>query len=975
MFKGVVMKLADRMDTQDVTVTHDAVPGRLRLRVRRLRASPGLGRGLERGLAGHDGIRRVRAGATTGSLLVTYDPVVPAEEIIERVRGLLAVPLPANDLLPAVPGEPWHCLPEPALYDRLGSRRGGLSTGEAGESLRRHGPNRVTPVPPRSGPAIFADQFRSLPVGMLAVAAGLSILTGGLADAAVILGVVMINAGIGTATELQSERTIRSLSTVTRPFARVLRDGAPSDVAAEAVVMGDILVLSQGGLVAADARVIEACDLTVNEALLTGESLPVGKTAGCLADAATPVADRSNMVYQGTVVTGGSGRALVVATGTHTEMAGIQALLEATEQPATPMQRQLHRMGNQLVWTSAAICAGVFGLGLMRGYGLIPMAQSAIALAVAALPEGLPTVATTTLALGVKDMRDHQVLVRRLAAVETLGAVNVICFDKTGTLTLNRMSVVSLATVTRMVEVVEGRFRDGGQPIQPRGDLDLRQLLRVVALCNEAELDDAGPRGSPTEVALVQAAQQAGIDVTELRRRQPLCELAPRTEHRPLMTSVHHAGDARLVAVKGSPEEVLALCRWCQVDGRLMPLDEARRAAIRTQNQDMAAAALRVLGVAFRKLAPGDEVEEEGLAWLGLVGMADPIRPGMPELMSRFHAAGIETAMITGDQPATAHAVARQLGLARVYARVGPSEKLRIVQALQRNGRVVAMTGDGVNDSPALRAADVGVAMGHGGTDVARDAADLILEDDRLETMAVAVARGRTIYRNIRKAIRYLLTTNMSEIQVMLAATALGLGPPLAPMQLLWINLVTDIFPGLALALEPPAPDVLRQRPRDPAEPILHRGSLGRMLAESTALSAGALAAYGWGMARYGSGGARAPTLAFHSLVSAQLLYAVSCRTERGGWAERRRRPANPWLTWALGGSFLAQGLLAATPGLRRLFGMAPMSLLDLGVVAAGGVLPVLAIEAARATRSAASRSSSGSGSNTAHRGPGRRRR
>jgi Ca2+-transporting ATPase len=241
--------------------------------------------------------------------------------------------------------------------------------------------------------------------------------------------------------------------------------------------------------------------------------------------------------------------------------------------------------------------------------------------------------------------------------------------------------------------------------------------------------------------------------------------------------------------------------------------------------------------------------------------------------------------------------------------------------------------------------------------------------------MAVAVARGRTIYRNIRKAIRYLLTTNMSEIQVMLAATALGLGPPLAPMQLLWINLVTDIFPGLALALEPPAPDVLRQRPRDPAEPILHRGSLGRMLAESTALSAGALAAYGWGMARYGSGGARAPTLAFHSLVSAQLLYAVSCRTERGGWAERRRRPANPWLTWALGGSFLAQGLLAATPGLRRLFGMAPMSLLDLGVVAAGGVLPVLAIEAARATRSAASRSSSGSGSNTAHRGPGRRRR
>jgi len=910
--------------------------------------------------------------------LATPSPPVPAAAPTPRA----ARPLAARQAAAAPStGLAWHAVPTDQVAANLGVSPGlGLASLEVERRLAEYGPNVFQQADPRSDLSIFLAQLNSLPVGLLGVAAAVTVATGGPVDAVVIGAVVLINAMIGFFTERQAERTIAALARLGPRHADVVRDGLRQRIGIEAIAPGDVVLLGPGSYVPADARLIGARRLSVDESALTGESVPVAKTAQLVFPAETPLGDRHNLVYMGTVVTGGDGVAIVTTTGPHTEIGGIQAMVEAAEAPETPMERQLHQLGTQLGLLSAGVCAAVFGVGVLRGISLLEMLKSAVSLAVAAVPEGLPAVATTTLALGVKEMQRRNVAVRELAAVETLGSVQVICLDKTGTLTRNRMTAVALHVDLEHLRVEDGRFfgRDGR--IEPLQRPCVWRLLEIASLCSEVEIGPNGTfNGTPTELALVEAAHAAAVDVARLRRHRPLLELRPRAEGRPLMSTLHDAGArGRLVAVKGSPAEVLQRCTYWCCDGRVEPLDEATREAIQYGNERMARDALRVLGIAYAEGDGGRDADARELIWLGLAGLTDPLRPGMPALMQQFHGAGIETVMITGDQSATAYAIGRELGLSngrplqildslaldkvdpelltglgrsvQVFARVSPAHKLRIVQALQRAGSVVAMTGDGINDGPALKAADIGVAMGGSGSEVARQVADVVVEDDNLTTLIEAVAQGRSIYANIRKSIHYMLSTNSAEIEVMFASLMLGLGQPLNPMQLLWINLITDIFPGLALSLEPTDPDLMRHPPRDPGEPVVRRQDLGRMAMESGVISLGTLAAYGFGLVRYGQG-AQAGTLAFNTLTLAQLLHSLSCRSDAPVLFGGHQLQPNPYLDLALGGSLALQGLAVLAPPLRALLGTSVPGLLDLAVMGAGAVLPLLLNEATKTVR------------------------
>jgi Ca2+-transporting ATPase len=568
------------------------------------------------------------------------------------------------------------------------------------------------------------------------------------------------------------------------------------------------------------------------------------------------------------------------------------------------------------------------------------------------------------------------VLIRRLEAVETLGSVQVICMDKTGTLTMNRMSVLSLYAGMERVTVADGDLFGAQGRVSPYVNDGLLRLIHVAVLCNETEVKGAQGayvlNGTATERALMQLAINSGVAVSQLRRQYPLLKVEYRAENRNYMGTLHatEAG-TQLLAVKGSPSEVLTLCRSYVKDGVKYELTEADRTAILNENERMAAEALRVLGFAYGE--EGIDIRQRSLVWLGLTGMADPVRRGVKELILLFHQAGIKTVMITGDQSATAYAIGKELSLnggghleildsshleridpqvlsslvqkIDIFARISPANKLQIVQGLQRAERVVAMTGDGINDGPALKAADIGIAMGHAGTDVARGVADVILEDDNLETMIVAISQGRTIYNNIRKSVHFLMSTNLSEIAVMLSSIAAGLGQPLNPMQLLWINLLTDVFPALALSVEPPEPDVLRQSPRDPHQPIISQADLKRYGLESLNITASVMASYGYGILRYGLG-PRANTLAFMTLTQAQLLHSYSCRSETHGIFSKDKLPSNRYLDLAAGGSLLLQILTVLVPGLRALLGTTPVGPVDALAIAGGAVLPFIINEA-----------------------------
>lgn len=1025
-----------------VSVVHDAVKGRARFKVEGLYRSDSLKSGIEAVLAGRVGISGFSVSILTGRVLVFYN----SGNTVESVAKVIEVAVKsysgngrsrANGRRPAQTEvapfayerkrngltekkdrgknrrrlrrsvthaeeqnvELWHSKNAFEVLDLVSvSPKAGLSGSAAEERLKKFGPNLLPESVPRSGLSIFLEQFKSLPVALLGIAAGISVATGGIVDALVIAGVVVINGVIGYTTETQAEKTIHSLKNLVRPSALCLRDGVLTTLPSEDIVPGDILALRPGSYISADARLIDATHLSVDESALTGESMPVIKSTASLSEEDIPLADRINMVYMGTLVTGGQGLAVVIATGKYTEIGKIQTLVGNAQPPETPMERQLDRMGTQLVYISGAVCGLVFIIGILRGYGLLHMLKSSIALAVAAVPEGLPMVATTTLALGIRNMKKHNVLIRHLEAVETLGSVQTICLDKTGTITLNRMTVVSLFTGMRRLRVTEGRFRDNERDMNPYEHHELLKLVHISCLCSESEVvredGEFVVRGSATENALIHVAVSAGINVPELREKFPLVKIRHRSADCNLMVTLHDVmpkSSARtgpkILALKGSPQEVLAICSSYMKDGRTVPLADEDRMVIQTENERLAGEALRVLGIAYAHCDNGTDwfdssdacgippSESLNLVWLGLTGMIDPIRNGVRELIANFHTSGIDTIMITGDQGPTAYAIGRDLNLSKdgqleildsthlnslepkvlsaltqkvhVFSRVSPANKLQIVQALQASGRIVAMTGDGINDGPALKAADIGIAMGHTGTDVAREVADVIIEDDNLETMIIAISQGRTIYNNIRKSVHFLLATNISEIMVMFSSLAIGLGEPLNAMQLLWINLLSDIAPGLALALEAPEPDVLSRPPRNPEEPIIRKDDFKRIAFESAMLSAGAMGAYGYGIMRYGMG-PQAGTMAFMGLTLGQILHALSCRSEKYSIYDRERLPANRYLNAALAGSIGLQGLTMVVPGLRSLLGLTPISAIDWLVVGGAAVTPLLINEATK---------------------------
>ena len=995
-----------------VTPVRASRHGRLRLQVLGLYRSERLKTELERSLAGNAPILAVSANPLTGNVLILFDPGRDPGQIIQAVETLArrhfqhrpapgrqagpaaatpkpatskkrfaaAKPAPDVESAQAVPAHPWHQMDTRETLARLETAQHGLSWDEARHRLSIYGPNRLAENKRRSAIEIFAEQLANPAMAMLGVSAVVSIATGGLIDAAVIVSAVLLNGIIGYVTESSSERTINALGSMAPTHAHVIRDGQQSLIAVEEIVVGDLLVLTPGSYVPADARLLNSSRLTVDESALTGESTPASKHWDFIAPEDTPLADRKNMLHMGTIVTGGSGQAVAAATGRHTEIGVIQSLVGSVKTPDTLLQRQLDDMSTTLATTCGMLCVGVFGLGLLRGYTWLQMLASSISLAVAAIPEGLPAVATTTLAIGIRNSHRDKVLIRQLSAVESLGSVEVICLDKTGTLTLNKMKTVSMRTAGHTVGVADEQFTHHGRPIAPLEQPELSRLLQVVCLCSEVKLngaEDARPEleGSPTECAMVESALNAGQDVRGLRSAHPLLKTTHRAEDRPWMATAHETEDGRvLFAVKGSPSDVLALCEWRQNNGEPEVLDDAIRDRIIERNDRLAGDSLRVLGVAYAYGDKTDDLKTPALVWLGLIGMEDAIRPDMDKLMAEFHSAGVRTVMITGDQSATAYSVGRRLGLSgenpleiidssnldkldpeilkavikntSVFARVSPAHKLKIVQALQQAGHVVAMTGDGVNDGPALKAADIGVAMGEQGTDVARSVADVVLEDDNLHTMILAIRQGRTIYGNIRKSLRFLLSTNLSEIELAVITMALGMGEALNPLQLLWINMVADIAPAMALALEPPEQDVLKQKPRDPKRPIIDGPDFRRLLRESMFITAGSLAVYTLTQRRYGPG-LQASSNTFLAFTLSKLIHALSCRSETTTVLDKDR-PGNPHMIAALGGTLAIQGLATFVPALRNLLRCSPLAVADLPLILAGAGLPFLINESAK---------------------------
>lgn len=1001
---------------------HACLKGRTRYRVKGLYRSGFLKTCLESQLRSEKGVTRADASILTGNILVTYNGGRSPSDIAGLIQGIVAgytersaslsmsgqTSAARHDTESPLPKQPamskrklrqlvvrsevqtleqWHTKEAGVVLDALtASSTNGLSDSEGKERLKKYGPNVLPEAVSRSSLAILIDQVKSVPVALLTAAAGVSILTGGVVDAIAIMGVVGINAVIGYVTDSQSEKTIHSLKSLVRPGALVRRDKKAREIDAAEIVPGDVLVLRPGQYMAADARLVEAKRLSIDESALTGESVPAEKKIGVLSEENVPLSDRTNMCYMGTLITGGQGLAVVVATARFTEMGKIQALIGEAEAPKTPMEMQLDQIGTQLVIASSALCGIVFAVGFFRGYGFLMMFKMAISLAVAAIPEGLPTVATTTLALGIREMRGHKVLIRRLDAVETLGSVQIICLDKTGTITLNRMSVVELYIGTERIKVSKVSKQTlslVSERVNPLFRHEASGLMVCSALCNESEVIENGQgyvvNGSPTENALVYMAMGSGLDVLNLKEDFPLVKMIHRSERRNMMMSLHKTAHGKmLVAVKGSPSEILALCARQMMRGETVPFTDEDRLVTQTENERMAGRALRMLGVAYvlvdcdENVVDDEEILSNGLIWLGLVGMTDPIRKGVKELTAQLHKAGIKTVMITGDQGPTAYAIGKELNLSgekqlrildstsltgldpdamqalcqqsHVFSRVSPGHKLQIVQGLQGAGKVVAMTGDGINDSPALKAANIGVAMGESGTDVAREVADVVLENDNIETLIVAVSQGRTIYANVRKALHFLLSTNLSEIMVAFAANIAGMGQPLTAMQLLWINLISDIFPGLALSLEKPEDDVLDCPPRDADEPIVRRSDLKRITAEAGVISIGAMSAYGYGIARYGLG-LRASSMAFLSLTFGQLIHALSCRSDQHTIFDSEPLPPNKYLNVALAGSFLLQAMTFVIPGLRSLLGIGPIGLIDSLVVGSASVAPLLVNE------------------------------
>ena len=833
-------------------------------------------------------------------------------------------------------------------------------------------------------------QFRDLVVWILLVAAILSALTGEWADALAILAIVLLNALLGFTQEEKAQQALEALRKLAAPLARVIRDGTAQAVPARELVPGDRLELEAGDHIPADARLLEAHALQVQEAALTGESTPVDKEAECLLPAAAPLGDRRNMLHAGTVVAAGKGKAVVVAIGMGTELGRIAGLLEHTESEPTPLQRRLAELGRLLVFVCLAIAAVIFVVEMLRGGSVLAVLLLAISLAVAAVPEGLPAVVTVALTLGLQRMVRRNALIRKLPSVETLGCVTVICSDKTGTLTRNEMTVREFHAGGREYQVSgagyvpHGLFIEKGRPVEARMVPALLAALTVAARCNNARVQPAGDGetwqvlGDPTEGALLVAALKAAISPNH--PDHPIVYEIPFDSDRKAMSVVMRQPDGTYVMYsKGAPEVLLAHCVAELRDGATVPLTDERRAELLRQGRGMAERALRVLALACRSFAPHEAefAREEELVFAGLAGMMDPPREEVKEAVRRCQEAGIRPVMITGDHPATARAVARELGLAgegdrvvtgaeldalspeklsaavgevAVYARVSAEHKLRVVRAWQSRGQVVAMTGDGVNDAPAVQAADIGIAMGLAGTDVTKEAADMVLTDDNFASIVNAVEEGRGIFDNIQKFLHYLLAGNMGLVLFVLVATLLGWPFPLTATQILWINLVTNGLPALALGMEPPERDLMRRPPRPPREPVLTltRGLL--ILLHGALLTAAS--AIGFALVYQGDPEnlPRARVAVFCLVSFAFIFYAFSCRSLRLTMPELGLF-TNPALFAAVAISGLLQLSVLALPFTQSLFGSETQLGSAWGMIVLLSLAPVTIIECGKLAR------------------------
>ena len=802
----------------------------------------------------------------------------------------------------------------------------GLSEQEAAARLEKYGKNELEAQAKKSFLKKLLEQFADFLIIILIVAAIISAAVGEVSDSIVILAIVVINALLGIYQEGKAEKSVEALQKMSAPNAKVIREGRQMEVPAANVVPGDLVVLETGDIIPADLRLIESSNLKIEEAALTGESVPVEKDAKEIIEGKVGIGDRHNMGFSSTIVSYGRGKGLVVATGHNTEIGEIAITIQSYEEEQTPLQIKLNQLGKVLGTACLAICLIVFGVGLLQGREILNMLLTSISLAVAAIPEGLPAIVTIVLAIGMNRMAARNAIVKKLLAVETLGATTVICSDKTGTLTQNEMTVVKAYVDDKILDVTGGGYEPvgdvklDGNKISIDSLPDLETFVAAGALANDALLDNSSGMwkiaGDPTEGAIITFAGKFGKTRDELNKKFPRVEELPFDSARKMMSTFHaNYIPGKIVSfTKGAPDVVISRCTKIALNGEIINFTEDLKNKVLAVNTEFAKSALRVLSAAYKVW---DEVPEENksevvendMIFLGLVGMIDPARPEVKDSIRQCKAAGIEAVMITGDYKETAYAIAEQLGMAdshdqammgaeldkfsdeemrevvkktRVYARVSPQHKVRIVTALKENGNITAMTGDGVNDAMALKKADIGVAMGITGTDVAKNTAEVILTDDNFATIVNAVEEGRIIFSNIKKFVFFLLSCNIGEILLVFISILLGWEVPLLPIQLLWLNLVTDSFPALALGVEPAEPNIMNQKPRDTKEGILHKGMYGGIIFQAIAIAGACLLAYYLGVQKYGltNGLEKIRTIVFTTMITAELLRAFSSRSE-----------------------------------------------------------------------------------------------
>ena len=858
----------------------------------------------------------------------------------------------------------WYQMTAEEALREMESSHGGLSSGQAEVRCGQFGENVLQEHAGKKIWQVFLEQFQDLLVLILIVAAAISVLSGSGESAAVIFAVITMNAVLGTIQHEKARKSLESLKKLSAPVAQVLRDGKSQEIPAAKVVPGDIVLLDAGSLVAADGRLLECYNLQVNESSLTGESLPVEKRAGVEDVAGIPLGDQYNMVFAGSLVTGGRGVFVVTATGMETELGKIARLMNMAKEKKTPLQVSLDQFSTHLAALILGICVLVFALSLYRKMPVLDSLMFAVALAVAAIPEALGSIVTIVQAMGTQQMAREHAIIKDLKAVESLGCVSVICSDKTGTLTQNRMTVEQVLVDGRVLQPGQLRLYD---PVQ-------RYFLYGAVLDNDAVVQGDVCTGDPTEAALLAMALRADVSPEALRREMPRLGELPFDSGRKRMSTLHWCDGICVLFTKGAPDVLLERTDQILTKSGVRPMTPEQKKQIRQQNESWAAGGLRVLAVAYRPLEQMQACSlelEDSCIFLGIAAMLDPPRPESKPAVLTAKKAGIRPVMITGDHPVTALAVAEKTGILEagdlavtgpgldqmtdgeldrkleyisVYARVSPEHKIRIVEAWQRQGRIVAMTGDGVNDAPALKKADIGVAMGIMGTEVSKDAASMILTDDNFATMIKAVANGRNVYRNIRNAVQFLLSGNMAGILCVLYASILALPMPFAPVHLLFINLLTDSLPAIAIGMEPQEEGLLDQPPRDPKEGILTAAFLLRLVLQGMLIAVSTMTAYHVGMDTGGAG--TASTMAFSALTLARLFHGFNCRSSHSLLSLGIR--SNMWSVMAFETGTLLLAAVLFLPGLQVLFAVADLSARQLATVLVCAFVPTLLIQAVK---------------------------